>query len=58
MKTNKNEYRILMALVAVVFALMAIVALQLQNEFMAKLFGLLALLCFGVSGVDLFKGLR
>ena len=58
MKTNKNETRVIMGLLAVVFALMAIVAMQSENQFMAKLFGVLALLCFGIRGVNLFKGLR
>ena len=47
--------QIIMALVALVFALMAILALQLGDTFIARLLGFLGLLCFGASGFEIIK---
>jgi len=59
MKKNDKDYnRIVIALLALAFALMAIVAMYLGDKFMAKLFGVLALLCFGAKGIEIFKGLH
>lgn len=59
MKKNDKDYdRIIIALLALAFALMAIVAMHLGDKFMAKLFGVLAILCFGARGVEIFRGLH
>lgn len=57
-KNDKDYQKIVIALLALAFALMAIVAMHLGDKFMAKLFGVLALLCFGARGIEIFKRLH
>ena len=54
---SRNEGRIVMVLLALAFSLIALLAVQMGDVFMSRVFGVLALMCFGRTGIDMIKKL-